>query len=179
MKKLSRRRFILSAGGTIAYTLLLPPSLAANPLSPQGSIQPGLLKQGSLQLSTNLNSLTNLLEWYEQLIRPLISFESWWQSQLILDEGFTNAVRHAHRFLPATTPIVVEVKLFRDWLEIQILDRGQPFDLEAKLQQLHQASDKLYSGGRGLLFMDQLTDELCYTRLPDQRNCLMMRKRLA
>ncbi|NEO49184.1 MAG: ATP-binding protein, partial [Moorea sp. SIO4A3] len=31
-------------------------------------------------------------------------------------------------------------------------------------------------GGRGLMFMNQLTDEVSYQRLSDQRNCLLMRK---
>ncbi|MDY7015920.1 MAG: ATP-binding protein, partial [Cyanobacteriota bacterium] len=33
-------------------------------------------------------------------------------------------------------------------------------------------------GGRGLLFIQQLTDEMSYIRTRDRRNCLIMRKNL-
>lgn len=139
------------------------------------------IRQARLQVETNLNALTEVLQWFEQLTRPLLSFELWWQSQLILDEGFTNAVRHAHRFLPESMTIEIEVKVFANWLEIRIWDWGQPFNLEAKIQEIIKKNDPPMDkvGGRGLMFMKQLTDELRYTRLSDQRNCLIMRKRLS
>ena len=59
-----------------------------------------------------------------------------WQGGLIFAEGFTNVVRHAHQNLPPTTLIDLEVKLFDDYLEIRIWDRGQPFKLEAILHSI-------------------------------------------
>ena len=101
------------------------------------------------------------------------------QCQLAFVEGFTNAVRHAHQHLPPTTPIELELKVFPDCLEMRIWDQGEPFDLQSKLEALcqeeHDPLDK--EGGRGLMFMHQLTDELAYLRDSDNRNCLLMRKR--
>lgn len=131
-----------------------------------------------LQVQSNLKDLTVVLEWLEEIALPLIPHQLWWQCQLILNEGFTNAVRHAHHDLPPETPIELEIKIYTNSLEILIWDRGQPFNLQEKLQSiLKQNSDPLEAeGGRGLMFIDKLTDELHYTRTPDDRNCLVMRK---
>lgn len=138
------------------------------------------MKYSRLQVETDLNALTEVLHWFEQLILPLLPYNLWWESQVALTEGFTNIVRHAHHNLPQTTPIEIEVKVFADCLEIRIWDLGQPFDLEAQLQRLYQEnlSPLEKEGGRGLIFMKHLMDELCHSRLPDQRNCLTMRKRI-
>lgn len=136
------------------------------------------LKQSRLQVETNLTALTDVLQWFEQFTAPLLPQRFRWQCQIVVVEGFTNAVRHAHQHLPSTTLIELELKLFTHCLEMRIWDWGEPFDLHAKLESLCQEEcDPLEKeGGRGLMFMQQLTDELSYQRLPDGRNCLLMRK---
>ncbi|MBD2577903.1 ATP-binding protein [Oscillatoria sp. FACHB-1406] len=138
-------------------------------------------QQLQLQLKTELGALNEILQRFEQMVTPLISEEQYWQCQIALAEGFTNAVRHAHKDLPLTTTIEVEVKVVPEYLEIRIWDWGQPFDLHAKLRELNcSLEDPLGQGegGRGLFFMSKLTDELSYTRGSDARNCLVMRKYL-
>lgn len=137
-------------------------------------------QQLHLQLKTDLGDLNKILQSFEQMAAPLLSEEQYWQCQIVLAEGFTNAVRHAHRDLPLTTIIEVEVKVVPEYLEIQIWDRGKPFDLHAKLRELDCSPEDPLSkeGERGLFFMNQLTDELSYTRGGDERNCLVMRKYL-
>lgn len=136
------------------------------------------LKQSNLRVETDLNAVAEVLQWFEQFSSKLLPEQFCWQSQIALVEGFTNAVRHAHQHLPKTTVIELELKLFKNYLEIRIWDWGKPFDLPAKLNALCQEkSDPLEKeGGRGLIFIHQLTDELCYQRFSDQRNCLLMRK---
>ncbi|MEL6788917.1 MAG: ATP-binding protein, partial [Cyanobacteria bacterium J06607_15] len=57
-------------------------------------------------------------------------------------------------------------------------DRGQPFDIQAKLRKGEREADVMdREGGRGLQFINKLTDELQYLNLPNHRNCLVMRKR--
>lgn len=138
-----------------------------------------LIKQSHLQVATDLKAVGDVLQWFEQFVSPPWSEKFWWECKVALTEGFTNAVRHAHRHLPQSTPIDLELKAFVDRLEIRIWDRGEPFDWLAKLQFLLQEDcDPLEKeAGRGLIFMYQLTDELSYQRLPDQRNCLFMLKR--
>ncbi len=137
------------------------------------------LKEARLQVETDLNAVPEVLQWFEQFTSPLLPQQFCGECQLALVEGFTNAVRHAHRRLPPTTPIVLELNLFPQYLEMRVWDRGEPFDWQAKLEALCQEDiDPLEKeGGRGLMFMDQLTDELSYIRFTDDRNCLLMRKR--
>ena len=139
------------------------------------------LKQSCLQVKTDLNAVTQVLEWFEDFTSPLLPQPLQSQCQLAFVEGFTNAVRHAHEHLPAATPIDLELKMFGDCLEMRIWDRGKPFDLQSKIQEALDHQDKCNplekEGGRGLIFMHQLTDELAYLRLDDDRNCLLMRKR--
>lgn len=142
------------------------------------------LVQSRLQVETDLNALTEVLQWFEQLTLPLLPYELWWQCQVALTEGFTNAVRHAHKDLPQNTPIEIQVKVFASYLEMRIWDYGERFDLEAKLQsKLSLLKQKDFDpleneGGRGLIFMQQFTDELCYIRMSDGRNCLLMRRKI-
>lgn len=139
------------------------------------------LKQDRLQVETDLHAVTKVLQWFENFTKPLLPQPFQSQCQLAFVEGFTNAVRHAHQNLPPTTTIELELKVFPDSLEMRIWDQGQPFDLQAKLQKAldhHKHADPLaLEGGRGLIFMHQLMDELAYLRVDDERNCLLMRKR--
>lgn len=135
------------------------------------------LKQSRLQVETDVNALAQVLQWFEQFASPLLPEKLVWSCKVALDEGFTNAVIHAHQHLPHTTPIELELKVFHDYLEIRIWDWGEPFDLQAELQGRLQIHNPLDEHGRGLIWMHQLTDELSYQRQPDQRNCLLMRKR--
>ncbi len=137
------------------------------------------LRQSSLQVETDLHAVTQVLQWFEEFTVPILPQPLQSHCQLAFVEGFTNAVRHAHHHLPSTTPIELELRVFPDCLEMRIWDHGEPFDLQAKLEALCQEEldplDKV--GGRGLIFMHQLTDELAYLRESDNRNCLLMRKR--
>ncbi len=133
-----------------------------------------------LQTNTDLNAVTTVLEWFNQVASSLRPPELQWQWQIVLIEGFTNAVRHAHHHLPSSTPIEIELGISQQQIELLIWDWGQPFDLTAKLQELirQEPEDPLeQEAGRGLLLIHKLTDELKYTRNTERRNCLVMRKR--
>lgn len=134
-------------------------------------------KQYHLQVKTELEALKEVLQWFEGLVFPLVPQKMGWQCEVALVEAFTNAVRHAHQNLPQTTPIDLEVKLCPSFLEMRIWDRGQPFDIQAKLRTSErEASSMEKEGGRGLQFIKKLTDELQYLNLPNKGNCLVMRK---
>ena len=91
------------------------------------------VKQYHLQVKTELEALKEVLQWFEGLVFPLVPQKMGWQCEVALVEAFTNAVRHAHRNLPENTPIDLEIELLPNFLEMRIWDRGQPFDLKAKL----------------------------------------------
>ena len=138
------------------------------------------IKQYHLQVKTELEALKEVLQWFEGLVFPQVSQKMGWQCEVALVEAFTNAVRHAHRHLPENTPIDLEVELQPNFLEMRIWDRGNSFDLDAKLRKGEREMDSMEKeGGRGLQFIKKLTDELQYLNLPNHRNCLVMRKKYA
>ena len=96
----------------------------------------------SLQVNTELNALTRVLEWFEQLKDLSLPKEVWWKFQLALAEGFTNAVRHAHKHLPVETPVQLEIIVFNGRLELKVWDCGPYFDFDAKLKETLAADRK-------------------------------------
>ncbi len=139
-----------------------------------------LLKESCLRVPTDLNALTDVLQWFDQFDLPPLSKDFLWQCRVVLTEGFTNAVRHAHCHLPSGTVVELGMSLFTDYLEIKIWDQGEPFDWEGTLMAISQEDiDPLEKeGGRGLMFIKQLTDYVRYDRFSDQRNCLTLHKKL-
>lgn len=130
-------------------------------------------------MSTDLAALAQVLSWFDQFSHPPIPHVVWLQCQLILAEGFTNAVRHAHQGYPPDTSIEIEVSMFDHALEIRIWDQGAPFDLDAKLSSMPQGMDGQSEGGRGLKLMKRMSDVLKYSRTSDNRNCLLATKAYA
>lgn len=102
-------------------------------------------KNISLQVNTDLNALTRVLDWFEQLQDVSIPNEVWLQFQLALAEGFTNAVRHAHKNLPVETPIHLQIRLFNGRWELKVWDCGSRFDFDAKLQQILATDRKRFA----------------------------------
>ena len=104
-----------------------------NPQSDPSSNQQ--IQKFSLQLNTDINAVAQVLCWLEQLDPLPIPEAVLHQCKLAVVEGFTNAVRHAHKNLPRETPIELEITVFNERLEIKIWDLGKPFDFQAKLKE--------------------------------------------
>lgn len=120
--------------------------------------------------------LDPVLSWFDGQNQPSIPEKVWLQCKLAIAEGFTNAVRHAHKNLSPSLPVDIEVKVFPNQLEIRIWDQGPPFDLEGKIQELIQRGENLGGSGRGILILRRIADELSYLRTDDDRNCLLIVK---
>ena len=99
----------------------------------------------SLQLNTDIKAVAQVLCWLEQLDPLPIPEAVLHQCKLAMVEGFTNAVRHAHKNLPFETQIELEITVFNQRLELKIWDWGEPFDLQAKLKE-ELAEKSLFSG---------------------------------
>ncbi|MBD1920580.1 ATP-binding protein [Microcoleus sp. FACHB-831] len=134
------------------------------------------LKKTFLQFPSDLHKLDDVLSWFEELNHPSIPLKVWLQCQLALAEGFTNAVRHAHKGLASDVLIGIEVTLFPECLEIRIWDSGPPFDLEGRIKILCETPDETAGSGRGIAILHKIADQLSYTRTNDQRNCLLIVK---
>lgn len=135
-----------------------------------------VLKQFSQQFPTDLNVLDDVLMWFDQLNEPPIPRKIWLKCQLALAEGFTNAVRHAHKGLSTEVPIEIEVTLYQESLEVRIIDQGPPFNLEQRLKTMPETVSEKASGGRGIAILHKIADFLSYTRTSDHRNCLLIVK---
>jgi serine/threonine-protein kinase RsbW len=88
-----------------------------------------------LKLNTDIKAVAKVLSWVEQLDSLPIPEAVLHQCKLAVIEGFTNAVRHAHKNLPLETPIELEIRVFNEHLEVKIWDLGEPFDFQAKLKE--------------------------------------------
>jgi serine/threonine-protein kinase RsbW len=133
----------------------------------------------SFQVDSDLKSLDSVLKYFEQFKLAGIPQKDWLHCQLALAEGFTNAVRHAHRHLPPEIPIEIEIEITRSQMEIRIWDRGYAFDLEDFIEK-NAYHDYSFSGhGQGLPILQKIADQLSYTRSEDQRNCLLIIKQFS
>lgn len=135
-----------------------------------------VLNQISFQISTDLQALDQVLSRFDQLNQPWIPRKDWLQCQLALAEGFTNAVRHAHRHLPPETPIKIDIKLNPKSLEIRIIDCGFPFDLNGFLQGNKNQDHQFTGHGQGLPILQKIAAHLSYRRIDDHHNCLLIIK---
>jgi serine/threonine-protein kinase RsbW len=105
-------------------------------LPPKDNISDTPVQKIRLQVKTDLKALAQVLQWYEQLEDLPIPKKILEECKVALAEGFTNAVRHAHKNMPVETPIELEVAVFNNRLEMRIWDYGQAFDLKAKLREI-------------------------------------------
>jgi serine/threonine-protein kinase RsbW len=165
-----------------------------------------MFQQESLTVKSDVDDLNEVLLWFEQFCQKHFSELSWLADtdtsdtpdntlhdtpdgtlrerqslaldliKIALDEGFTNAVRYAHKDLPLETPIDIELTLWDKRLEIRIWDHGEPFDPDTLEE---PTPGKLQVGGYGWFLMRRLTDRVVYERCADGRNCLLLVKHKA
>ncbi|MBW4465862.1 MAG: ATP-binding protein [Pegethrix bostrychoides GSE-TBD4-15B] len=134
--------------------------------------------QHRLQVETNLEDLAAVLSWFNGHCQPQLSRQTLIQCQTILAEGFTNAVRHAHRDKSMHTPIELEVSILADQIELRIWDCGPEFDLEQRIQTSPRQTQTEATGGRGIQLIAGLADSYSYRRT-GSRNCLQITKATA
>lgn len=154
-----------------------------------------MLRQAHLSVSSNLEELSAVQQWFQMLFPKLAKDSSWLvpqfdQLNLALAEGFTNAVRHAHANLPSSTPIDIELWSQKlggtdndemKLIEIRIFDRGAPFDPSSLIE---PKPGSLREGGYGWFLLRRLADQVTYDSVcdrsiestPPQRNCLRIVK---
>jgi serine/threonine-protein kinase RsbW len=137
-----------------------------------------MVQQDHLKVKSELKLLNQVQQWFEQFCLRYLTEYGWSDSQLYrlnlaLAEGYTNAVRHAHRFLPPDTTIDIEVSLWSDRLEMRIWDHGSPFNPDAIAE---PEPGTLQVGGYGWFLLRRLADHVVYERSDDSRNCLLIVK---
>ena len=135
-----------------------------------------VLRSIKIELPSDLKALNQLLVQFDRIYQDFIPLRDWLQCRLALAEGFTNAVRHAHRHLPPTTPIRIKVLLKKTAMEIEIWDYGGAFDLQGFIAETSHKHDGWLASGRGIPLLSKISDRLNYYRTEQQQNCLSIVK---
>ncbi|QLE58243.1 anti-sigma regulatory factor [Nostoc sp. TCL26-01] len=138
----------------------------------------GIMQHDHLTVKSELKLLNQVQQWFEEFCLRYLSQLGWSETQLYrlnlaLAEGFTNAVRHAHRALPPETTIDIEVSLWANKIELRIWDYGNPFNPDAIAE---PEPGTLQVGGYGWFLLRRLADRVIYERSEDSRNCLVIVK---
>ncbi|MEB3312711.1 MAG: ATP-binding protein [Cyanobacteriota bacterium] len=120
--------------------------------------------------------MQGLLSWFDQFADAPIPKQLLLQCQLALIEGFTNAVRHAHKHLPADTPIQIQVEMSEQSIDIRIWDQGPGFDLQSTLENSFNHHNEGMASGRGLKIIYKVADQLTYCSHQSQGNCLHLHR---
>jgi serine/threonine-protein kinase RsbW len=128
-----------------------------------------------IHVSTDLQELSRILEWFQSLTQASVTEEDWMQCQIAIAEGFTNAVRYAHQALPSETPIEIDLNFYPDHIEMRIWDYGPSFSLKERLEGTISVPDESESG-RGLMLLKEIANEVKYERVDEHRNCLLLLK---
>lgn len=132
--------------------------------------------QIKIEVKSDLKAVDLVLLQFNKIYNNTILQQDWLQCQLALVEGFTNAVRHAHKNLPPQTPIQIVIDVSLKKIVIRIWDYGEPFDLENFIELVSQKDHNWRGSGRGIAIMKKVADTLSYERVSEKQNCLTMVK---
>ena len=135
-----------------------------------------VLNQTSLIVKSELQALPTVLSHFNHFYLPRIPREVWLKLKLALAEGFTNAVRHAHRDLSSQTPIEIQLTIFENRLQIKIWDHGPGFDLPNFLNHSPRQKPNQSGGSRGLGIIAKIADQFSYYSTDEGLNCLLIIK---
>jgi len=94
---------------------------------------------------------------------------------LALQEGVNNAIKHGNAADPSHD-VSIKMTLFDSHLELRIRDKGAGFDRDC-LEDPTTPEQRLRCNGRGLLFMENYMDEICFVRETDYHELKMIRYR--
>jgi serine/threonine-protein kinase RsbW len=108
--------------------------------SDRSSQQP--MQKITLQLKSEIATVTQVLWWIEQLDNLPIPESVLQLCKLAAIEGFVNATHH-HQNMPSDTPVDLAIAVFEERIEMQIWDWGKPFEVQEKLNKALQETDPL------------------------------------
>lgn len=135
-----------------------------------------VLQSIKIEVPGDLKALDQVLLQFNQIYHKSIPLRDWLQCRLALAEGYTNAVRHAHKDLPPDIPIRIEVQLKKTAMEIKIWDYGSAFDLHGFITETSQKHSDWLASGRGIPLLNKISSHLNYYRTEQQQNCLVIIK---
>ncbi|GAB4543618.1 MAG: ATP-binding protein [Pleurocapsa sp.] len=138
-----------------------------------------VLHKIQIEVASDLNALDRVLLQFNQIYQDYIPERDWLECRLALAEGFTNAVRHAHKHLSKDIPIKIEILLTNKTIEIRIWDWGAAFDLQDFITRKSRRTSAWLTSGRGIPILLKIADHLDYYRTEQKQNCLLIVKNLS
>lgn len=94
---------------------------------------------------------------------------------LALQEGVNNAIKHGNEN-DAEHEVSINMTLYDSHLEMRIRDKGNGFDRDC-LEDPTSPEQRMRCNGRGLLFIENYMDEICFVREPGYHELKMIRYR--
>lgn len=98
--------------------------------------------------------------------------------ELAVDEASTNVIKHAYRGDKDNKKFIsIEVTIYKDRLEIDVIDHGHGFDPhKIKTPEMDEYLQEMKRGGLGIYLIKTLMDKVDYKIKPGVRNRVRMVK---
>ncbi len=94
---------------------------------------------------------------------------------LALQEGVNNAIKHGNGN-GSSLEVLIKMTLYESHLELRIRDKGLGFDRDC-LKDPTEPEQRMRCNGRGLLFIENYMDEICFVREAEYHELKMIRYR--
>ena len=110
-------------------------------------------------LESDLDSIERVVDETELFLMPRVENDDLrYRVVLLATEAVTNAIEHGNRF-DAGKQVFYRLEVFVGTIEVVVQDQGPGFDPSTK-DDPRESAHLLREGGRGLLFMQSMADDL-------------------
>lgn len=136
-------------------------------------------KKYRLKLPIETANLEIIREFVARIAQNMgFSEENIHRIELAVDEASTNVIKHAYRGKKSNNNyIFVEVMVFSDRMEIDVIDSGKGFDPQhVKTPEMNIYLQEMKRGGLGIYLIKTLMDKVEYHIKPGIRNKVRMVK---
>lgn len=114
-------------------------------------------------LDSDLASIERVVDETEAFLRPRVADEHLaYRVVLLATEAVTNAIEHGNEF-DKTKVVFFRLNVGRRQIELAVEDQGSGFDPE-QTDDPRAAENLLREGGRGILFMESMADEVKFEK---------------
>lgn len=130
----------------------------------------------SLAIPSDIKEIDKVQDFARNVLRTS-SYPSDIQHDIILalQEGVNNAIKHGNGDA-ADQEVSINMTLYDSHLELRIRDKGLGFDRDCLKDPTHP-EERMRCNGRGLLFIENFMDEICFVRKAEYHELKMIRYR--
>lgn len=134
------------------------------------SVEPFVTGVMEMVLESNLAGIERVVEETESFLESRIADEDLkYNVVLLATEAVTNAIEHGNKLDPAKQ-VIYRLEVHQRKVELVVEDQGEGFDPDS-MEDPRESKNLLREGGRGLLFMESLADDVRF-EAEGRRVCL-------